>query len=46
MATRSEVYAAIDSERNYQVSRAEAVSGPGTGEHKHTVEEFVLYMDD
>ncbi len=46
MPTREEVYAALDSERNYQVSRAEAVSGEGTGEHAHSVEEFVLYIDD
>lgn len=43
---REAAYAAIDSERAYQVSRAEEVSGPGTGEHTHSVEEFVLYMDD
>lgn len=43
---RREVYEAIDSERRYQRSRAEAVSGSGSGEHLHSVEEFVLYMDD
>lgn len=46
MATRNQVYKAIDSERNYQRYRAEEVSGAGTGEHLHSVEEFVLYMDD
>src|SRR5579885_2664695 len=46
MTERSEVYAAIDGERAYQLSRAEAVSGPGSGEHKHSVEEYLLYMQD
>ncbi len=45
-ATRAEVYAAIDSERDYQRGRAEEVSGIGSGEHRHSVEEFVLYMED
>lgn len=46
MPTRAEVYAAIDSERAYQKAVAEKASGAGTGEHFHSVEEFVLYMDD
>lgn len=46
MPSRQDVYAALDSERRYQQSRAEAVSGVGSGEHRHSVEEFVLYMDD
>lgn len=46
MASRKEVYKALDSERAYQRFRAETVSGEGTGEHIHSVEEFVLYMDD
>ncbi len=45
-ATRGEVYAALDSERAYQVHRAEAVSGPGTGEHQHSLGDFVLYIED
>ena len=45
-ATRQQVYEAIDSERAYQVSRAESVSGAGTGEHEHSVEEYLIYMED
>ena len=45
-ATRKEVYDAIDSERNYQERRAvEAGTVPGTV-RPHSVEEFVVYMDD
>ena len=46
LTTRKEVYEAIDSERAYQKHVAEKVSGPDSGEHKHSIEEFVLYMDD
>lgn len=38
MATRSAVYAALDSERAYQAFR--------WGEQKHELESFLLYMDD
>jgi hypothetical protein len=31
---------------DYQVECAEKVSGFDTGEHKHSVEEFTLYIDD
>ena len=46
MTPRYLVYAAIDSEREYQVRKAEEVSGPGTGEHRHSIEEYALYIDD
>jgi hypothetical protein len=46
MPTRAEVYAAIDSERAYQHSRAVKADGTDQGEHQHTTEEFVLYMED
>lgn len=46
MPSRAEVYAAIDSERAYQHSRAVAADGTDNGEHRHTTEEFLLYMED
>ena len=44
--SRADVYAALDSEREYQKRRAEEASGPGSGEHRHSVEEFVIYIED
>lgn len=44
MATRAEVYAAIDSERNYQDQRWNASTTTSGG--LHTVAEFALFMDD
>lgn len=43
-ATRQEVYAAIDSERVYQLKRA--LESGKTDEAPHTAEEFALYMLD
>ena len=43
MATREEVYAAIDSERDYQDSRWNADTTPSEG--RHTASEFILYME-
>jgi hypothetical protein len=40
MATRAEVYAALDSERDYQDMRKVRDSG----QEFHSVEEFLLYM--
>lgn len=46
MPNRQAVYAALDSERAYQERRAqEAGTLPGAV-RPHSVEEFVLYMDD
>lgn len=42
--TREQVYDALDSEREYQRRRALVAGKPG--EAQHSVEEFVLYMDD
>jgi hypothetical protein len=42
-ATRAEVYAAIDGERDYQDRRWNAETTPTEG--NHSVEEFVLYME-
>lgn len=44
MSTRADVYAAIDSERAYQLSRAQAVGDQE--EHRHSIEEFSLYIAD
>jgi len=45
-ATRAEVYAAIDSERTYQMDMANAAYGDPSNDGKKHLEEFVLYMDD
>jgi len=45
-ATRDEVYAAIDSERDYQNSRGNAAGTPDGEVRPHSTEEFVLYMED
>jgi hypothetical protein len=42
-ATRNEVYAAIDGERDYQDMRWNEQTTETAG--KHSVEEFVLYME-
>lgn len=43
MHTRPEVYAAIDGELDYQNARWNASTTPTEG--KHSVDEFVLYME-
>lgn len=46
MTTRADVYAALDSEREYQERKA-VMAGTVPGEVRpHSVEEFVLYMED
>lgn len=50
MATREEVYSALDSERDYQEMRrhrdgSTTVGGDGSV-HDHTPEEFLIYMQD
>ena len=42
--SRSEVYAAIDGERDYQDSRWSAANTSSAG--RHSVSEFILFMDD
>lgn len=44
MTSRSEVYAAIDSERDYQDQRWNCETTPTCG--KHSVTEFLVYMRD
>jgi hypothetical protein len=44
MTSRSEVYAAIDSERAYQESRWNASTT--TSEGKHSLSEWIAYMED
>lgn len=46
MATRAEVYNALDSERDYQDMRIarDGTTAPGP-EHYHSPEEFLIYMD-
>lgn len=44
-ATRLEVYAAIDGERDYQDAR-KAAEGSTSFNGKHTPEEFLIYMND
>ena len=43
MSTRAEVYAALDTEREYQDAKGCANGGEP---HRHELESFVLYMDD
>lgn len=45
MADRQEVYAAIDSERDYQEMRMVRDGSTASSEHPHTPEEFLLYME-
>jgi len=45
MATRQEVYAAIDSERDYQASRWNPSTTVTGGVHDH-VSTWILYMED
>lgn len=40
-STRQEVYAAIDTERNYQDSKWSPVE-----DHQHTIEEWLVYIQD
>jgi len=44
MATRQEVYAAIDGERAYQASLANKVGD--AEEHAHSLEEWTIYIQD
>lgn len=47
MPKRSEVYKAVDSERDYQDRRIARDGTTASGsEHYHTPEEFILYMED
>ncbi len=46
MPSRTEVYSAIDSERDYQQWLCEKASTPHGEVRPHSTEEFVLYMDD
>lgn len=43
MPSRIEVYDALDSERDYQDAKGEAVDGKP---HVHELEAYVIYMDD
>lgn len=43
--TRIAVYAAIDSERQYQQAMSEAAHGDPSEDGKKKLEQFVLYMD-
>lgn len=45
MTSRSAVYAAIDSERDYQQMRMVRDGSTATDETPHTPEEFLLYME-
>lgn len=42
--SRAKVYAAIDSERDYQDNRWNAATTPTEG--KHSVGEFIIFMED
>lgn len=46
MTPRSEVYAAIDSERAYQMAMAEKAHGDPSNDGTKQLETFVVYMDD
>jgi len=46
MSTRSEVYKAIDGERDYQNSRISNKFGHQPGEHQHPVAAEILMMED
>jgi hypothetical protein len=43
--SRADVYGAIDSERDYQDMRIERDGSTSAGEHYHTPEEYLLYME-
>lgn len=45
MTERSEVYAAIDSERDYQEMRIVRDGSTASPESPHTPEEYLLYME-
>jgi hypothetical protein len=45
-ATRAEVYAAVDSERDYQNRMAEKAHGDPSNDGTKHLESFVLYMED
>lgn len=45
MISREEVYAAIDSEREYQMAMAAKAHGDPSNDGKKQLETFVLYMD-
>lgn len=42
---RSDVYAALDSERDYQEMRIVRDGSTAVGEHHHTPEEFLIYIE-
>lgn len=44
MSTRAEVYAAIDSERKYQIAMAEKAHGDPSNDFTKSLENFALYM--
>ena len=46
MPSREEVYSALDSERDYQQSRAAEAHPEHPEEHIHSVNDYVVYMDD
>lgn len=46
MTTRSEVYAAIDSERDYQQAVAAKAHGDPSNDYSKSLENFALYIDD
>jgi len=43
MTSRNQVYEALDSERAYQIAKANKIKG---GEAVHSPEEFIVYMED
>ena len=46
MPSRAEVYAALDSEREYQQARAASSHPSSPEEHVHSVNDYVIYIDD
>lgn len=46
MASRKEVYTALDSERDYQDHRIQTDGSTALGEHYHSPEEYLVYMQD
>lgn len=45
ISDRSQVYAALDSERSYQIKKAQSVR-PGAQELPKSLEAYVVYMED
>jgi hypothetical protein len=46
MTSRAEVYAAIDSERDYQQAMAAKAHGDPSNDYTKSLENFALYIDD